>query len=169
MEKRGLSKPDISLGQERNGIKKGVIVQSILGRVNTDPQCPIPRSQNHQGGRPDLAQDLDMMLLLRRYSTGLSHSVRLTRTQFTEECWVCASPLYQHLSRPGWHELRPSFWACLNAHHGMHIRIYLQGCSSRSIFGQKSPVGLLDLWFLQRKTRLVPIGTINTYSLCLDR
>jgi hypothetical protein len=124
MEKRGLSKPDISLGQERNGIKKGVIVQSILGRVNTDPQCPIPRSQNHQGGRPDLAQDLDMMLLLRRYSTGLSHSVRLTGTQFTEECWVCASPLYQHLSRPGWHELRPSFWACLNAHHGMHIRIY---------------------------------------------
>jgi hypothetical protein len=124
MEKRGLSKPDISLGQERNGIKKGVIVQSILGRVNTDPQCPIPRSQNHQGGRPDLAQDLDMMLLLRRHSAGLSRSVRLTGAQFTEGCWACNSPLYQHLSRPGWHELRPSFWACLNAHHGMHIRIY---------------------------------------------
>ena len=121
------------------------------------------------GGRPDLAQDLDMMLLLRRYSTGLSRSVHLAGARFTEGCRACNSPLYQHLSCPGGHELRPSFWACLNAHHGMHIRIYLQGCSSRSIFGQKSPVGLLDLWFLQRKTRLVPIGTINTYSLCLDR
>ncbi len=98
--------------------------QSILGRVNTDPQCPIRKSHNHHGGRPDLAQDLDMMLLSRQHSTGLLHSVRLTGTQFTEECWACNSPLYQHLSRPGWHELRPSFWACLNAHHGMHIRIY---------------------------------------------
>ena len=85
---------------------------------------PFPRSQNHQGGRLDLAQDLDMMLLSRHHSTGLLHSVRLTGTQFTEECWACNSPLYQHLSHPGWHELRPSFWACLNAHHGMHIRIY---------------------------------------------
>lgn len=155
--------------EEYHGIGPARSVQSVLGRVNTDPQCPISRSQYHQGGRPDLAQDLDMMLLLRRYSTGLSRSVHLAGARFTEGCRACNSPLYQHLSCPGGHELRPSFWACLNAHHGMHIRIYLQGCSSRSIFGQKSPVGLLDLWFLQRKTRLVPIGTINTYSLCLDR
>lgn len=130
---------------------------------------PFPRSQNHQGGRPDLAQDLDMMLLSRQHSTGLLHSVRLTGTQFTEECWACNSPLYQHLSRPGWRELRPSFLGMPQRSSWHAYSHLLQGCASRSIFGQKSPVGLLDLWFLQRKTRLIPIGTINTYSLCLDR
>jgi len=107
--------------------------QSIPGRVNADPQRPIRKSHNHHGGRPDLAQDLDMMLLSRQHSTGLLHSVRLTGTQFTEECWACNSPLYQHLSRPG----------CMNYDLAFgHASTLIMACIFASIAGMRISINL---------------------------
>jgi len=72
------------------------------GRVNADPQRPPKKSQSHLGDWPDPAQDLDFLLLVRRYSTGLLHGVRLTGTRCTARCRVCKLPL---------HQLSVAFWA----------------------------------------------------------